>query len=108
MSFGKQVYVKEDQVVPESMQIPYDNNNTPWVYLSVGDSSTCFVCQQPDHIAKTCLNRKTSQQANTIEPATETMVNISTQDMVEIPENSNNLKMPPPSTSTTASDDIIR
>ncbi|KAJ8667007.1 hypothetical protein QAD02_008669 [Eretmocerus hayati] len=47
-------------------------------------------------------------QANTVEPTTETVVNTSTQDIMKIPENSNNLKQPPPSSSTTASDEIIR
>ena len=64
-SHRRQVYIKEDTVVPipESFKIMFEDT-TYWIYLST-DSTLFFTCNQNGHMAKLCpLNRLMQPDAN--------------------------------------------
>ncbi|KAJ8688456.1 hypothetical protein QAD02_024251 [Eretmocerus hayati] len=66
-SFRRQAYVtsEEEQLVPKSLQVQYDNMNY-WIYFTT-ESTGCYICQQSGHIARICSS--TIQQTESNFPA---------------------------------------
>ena len=54
LSFGRQVYIKEDDVIPDSLTIQTDNTQYR-IYLTT-DLTICYICKQSGHRAVNCLN----------------------------------------------------
>lgn len=83
LSFRRQIYIAPDDIIPDSLQINFEDTNY-WIYLTA-DTMSCFLCKQQGHIAK-----NGSIQTDNV-----------TTDLPESVDGSSSIKqMPPPSTPT--------